>query len=114
MVYNKIPSIYGFHYLTNIDVDLLYNWANDVPTSPSYRINQKLVSQRETSLADKLTESKTNAVGTLAILNHCYGWNMPSANNGTIQTGRTIEAIKDKYQPVLLSANDGQTENETE
>lgn len=76
--YDKEISQMGFHNLTGIHLDTLNQWRNEqVTLSPiTTEIWKKLNCFREESLSNKLTSGK-NPVGTLAILNHHYQWNMP-------------------------------------
>lgn len=77
-IYDKEISIIGFSNLTGIDTDTINEWGNENVklSSVSTVIHKKLRVFREESLSNKLVTGKQNPVGTLGILNHCYGWNV--------------------------------------
>lgn len=82
-LYDKEVSIKGFCKLTGINEDTIYSWGNNEYRGSSTmhsEVYKKLNSEREESLSGKLATANRNPVGTLAILNHFYGWNMPGMN----------------------------------
>lgn len=77
-IHDKEISIIGFSNLTGINTDTINEWGNENVklSSVSTVIYKKLRVFREESLSNKLVTGKQNPVGTLGILNHCYGWNV--------------------------------------
>lgn len=75
--YSKEVSIMGFSKLTGINLDTIYEWANNGSSARgSSEVAKRLSIEREESLSDKLASGKGNPVGILGILNRHYGWNM--------------------------------------
>lgn len=89
-VYDKEISITGFSYLTGIDTQNIYNWANGSTklSSLSFEIFKKLKDGREESLSNKLVTGKQNPVGVLGVLNRHYAWNLPGVSKE--QTGKRV------------------------
>lgn len=105
MTYNKEVSILGFHNLTGIAIDNIYNWADGSHnvSNLGLEIYKKLNSFREESLSNKLATGNKNPVGILAILNRHYQWNLPGVTKERTQTNsisvtqmQALEDIKSK------------------
>ena len=102
--YDKDISVYGFHCLTDIDIDSIYRWYREYKNGnvnsyisadvsrKRYEISKTLIQGREEALTGMLTGSKRNPVGIIAALNHLYGWN---------DNGRS----EDNTSPAALPAN---------
>lgn len=103
--YGKIPSITGFCFLTGIDNNTVREWNEEssslwrngnggkILSKAHNRIYKKLSENREEGLQNHLLSGKVNPVGTLAVLNHFYGWNMPGVRDN-------------KKEVVLISRNE--------
>ncbi len=91
-IYNKIPNLYSFGYLTGIENNTFYTWyANDNSYNNNYKndcnnnklsyrgydIVKRLINTHEQTLVDRIESSKTNCIGAIASLNHYHNWNMP-------------------------------------
>lgn len=79
MMYDKEITINGFSYLTGIHRGVIQDWGNSNRKSSNipYIIWEKLTEGRQESLSNKLVTGKQNPVGTIAVLNHFYGWASP-------------------------------------
>lgn len=85
--YDKDISVYGFHCLTDIELETIYNWYRDYKNGivnsyisvdvsrKRFEIAKTLINGREEALTAKLINSKSNSIGIIAALNHLYGWN---------------------------------------
>ena len=100
-LYDKEVSVRGFCKLTGINEDTLFTWRAKEYRESSTKYSElykKLNSEREESLSSKLATANKNPVGTLAILNHWYGWNMqPVSQDRTQLPARTPEEIAANY-----------------
>lgn len=110
-VYDKECSIMGYSLLTGINYDTLMDWgANERKLSTKgFDIVEKLRLFREESLSNKLTENK-NPVGTLAILNRHYLWNLPGVSREINQRQALTAAdirrqLQNSADSALLSDN---------
>jgi len=89
----KMVSVMGFHKLTGISRDEIYQWGSDSETyfsgsgkrltSKHSDIFKKLNSEQEESLVSKVM-SGGNPLGPLSVLNHRYGWNQSANVNQVI------------------------------
>lgn len=103
--YSKIPSITGFSFLSGIETSTIYEWNPDsnstwragegekILSDAHYNVFKKLANNREEGLQNNLISGKINPVGTLAVLNHFYDWNMPGVRDN-------------KKEVVLISRNE--------
>lgn len=104
-VYDKEVSIIGFSLLTGIETSTINHWnesgamerwtdGSQKELSNAHHLVYKILNEfREESLKSKLISGKTNPVGTLAVLNHFYDWNMPGVRDN-------------KKEVVLISRNE--------
>ena len=104
--YNKEVSIMGFSKLTGISYITLEEWGNNYNntnklSNKSINIYNKLNTERQESLSNKLADGKQNPVGVIAILNRHYGWASPY----TADSNRQKKALNATELPRL----DGKT-----
>lgn len=90
--YSKEVSIMGFSFLTGCNDTTIQGWANNEPSSLSFEIYKKLRHYQEESLSNKLVSGKQNPVGTIAVLNHRFGW---AENNNAPKVKQDIVVIAD-------------------
>lgn len=104
-VYDKECSIMGYSLLTGINYDTLMDWGADERklSTKGFDIVEKLRLFREESLSNKLATGNKNPVGTLAILNRYYSWNLPGVSRETNQ--RQALTAADIRQQLQNSAN---------
>ena len=55
----------------------MYGGSAESVSRKQYEIYKRLTESRQEALTGKLLNSKSNAIGILAALNHLYGWNDP-------------------------------------
>lgn len=105
--YNKEVSVRGFYHLTGISEDSIIRWGlsnnREYLSTKACEIYQKLHSEREESLSN-IVMGSAKPVGTLAILNKFYGWNMPGVRDTKKADTLTAENLP------LLSQNHTQLE----
>ena len=109
--YDKDISVYGFHCLTDIDIETIYNWYREYKNGnvnsyisaevsrKRFEISKRLIQGREESLTGMLTGSKRNPVGIIAALNHLYGW----ADNGRPEDNTSPAALPANSLPLFDS-----------
>jgi len=100
-LHDKEVSLRGFCKLTGINEDTLFTWKTKEYRGSSTKhseLYKKLNLEREESLSSKLATANKNPIGTLAILNHWYGWNMqPVVQERTQLVSRSPEEIQAQY-----------------
>lgn len=97
-MYDKEISIMGFCKLTGIEHCTINFWGagnRKLLSTAGKEIYEKLVTEREESLSNKLATGNKNPVGILAILNRHYAWNLPGVSREQVQKQQlTAEDIK--------------------
>lgn len=111
MVYDKAVTVCGYAYLIGTNTDQFTALCGDINNNLSGNLKgelsvrfklilKQLISEREGSLAAKLTASKGNMLGLLAVQNHYHNWNAPG-----ISYDDTRKAALDASQLPQLGAN---------
>lgn len=89
MMYDKVPNVFGFASLLHIQYQTIMEWKDNniyintisendegVELRRTKReILRKLLLTTEQGHVNNLSSGKKNPVGTIAILNHRFGWN---------------------------------------
>lgn len=111
-VYDKECSIMGYSLLTGINYDTLMDWGADERklSTKGFDIVEKLRLFREESLSNKLVTGNKNPVGTLAILNRHFSWNLPGVSREISQRQALTAAdirrqLQNSADSALLSDN---------
>lgn len=80
--YDKIVTIPSFCCMVNISINLFYVWNNSMNrlSNKPAELYNVLRQFQEEGLTGRLMSNK-NPVGTIAILNKHYGYNMPGVSN---------------------------------
>jgi hypothetical protein len=94
-MYSKSISIANYSALTGIPENTLCEWGNN-SGSLQGDIYKRLRDGRQSYLSDKLEDS-SNIVGTIAVVNHEYGWNSDTSGN----TSQRINVISVSDLPRL-------------
>lgn len=118
---DKEISIQGYSKIICMETFTVYNWINDniyynnntdndseskynITIAKQYKdlIAKKLFEERETSLQGFLDSNKRPVVGTLARLNHFYGWNLPGTSKEVkhVVTADKADAIAERYKAI--------------
>ena len=124
---DKEVSINGFSKIICIDTITIYTWINDnmfYDSNSSYYNNKdyditiakqykdaivkRIYEERESTLQGFLDSNKRPVVGTLARLNHFYGWNLPGSTKEVkhVVTAAKADLIADRYKALTDSNED--------
>ena len=126
--YDKDISIYGFSLLTGINSETIKLWYADYKNGSSlnggpenvsrkhFEIAKRIAESRQESLTGMLTSGRHNVVGTLAALNHLYGWNEPGrpaddASPAALPAAALprFDSVLSIQRPELPAADDAET-----
>ncbi len=125
---DKEISIQGYSKILCMDTFTVYNWFNDniyynntdndndislkdydYNKVKQYKslIAKMLFEERETTLQGFLDNNKRPVVGTLARLNHFYGWNLPGSTKEVkhVVTADKADAIAERYKALTDTEN---------
>ena len=113
--YNQEINRNRFLYFTGIDSQCLYNWDNSSKAKlDGFALGEIIRRDSEQSMAEMLGDKGVNALGTIAKLNHYFGWREDGnrTQNINISVSESPKAIADRYKAALtdsqLSDNTGQ------
>lgn len=116
--YNQEINQNRFLYFTGIDKQSLYNWDNSGKVkSQGFDLLAIIRNDTEQSMSEMLGDKGVNALGTIAKLNHYFGWREDGnrTQNINISVSESPKAIADRYKAALtdsqLSDNSGQNED---
>ena len=113
-VYNKSVSVVDFCRLLGIDFQTMCNWRDDsidnILSQKRFEIFKYINTMREQSLANILQTAK-NPVGTLAILNRQFNWNLPGVSREEVKPKLSrnellqgLDALPEK--PIAIDSSD--------
>ena len=115
--YNQEINQNRFLYFSGIDKQSLYNWDNNGKAKPyGFDLLAIIRNDTEQSMSEMLGDKGVNALGTIAKLNHYFGWREDGnrTQNINISVSESPKAIADRYKAALtdsqLSDNSGQNE----
>ena len=115
--YNQEINRNRFLYFTGIDSQCLYNWDNSSKAKlDGFALGEIIRRDSEQSMSEMLGDKGVNALGTIAKLNHYFGWREDGnrTQNINISVSESPKAIADRYKAALtdsqLSDNSGQNE----
>jgi len=105
--YNQEINQNRFLYFSGIDKQSLYNWDNNGKAKPyGFDLLAIIRNDTEQSMSEMLGDKSVNALGTIAKLNHYFGWredgNRPQ--NVNITVSEAPKAIADRYRAVLTDS----------
>ena len=112
--YNQEINRNRFLYFTGIDSETLYNWEK--AKLGGFGLAEIIRRDSEQSMSEMLGDKGVNALGTIAKLNHYFGWREDGnrTQNINISVSESPKAIADRYNAALtdsqLSDNSGQNE----
>lgn len=116
--YNQEINQNRFLYFSGIDKQSLYNWDNSGKVkSQGFDLLTIIRNDTEQSMSEMLGDKGVNALGTIAKLNHYFGWREDGnrTQNINISVSESPKAIADRYKAALtdsqLSDNTGQNED---
>lgn len=116
--YNQEINQNRFLYFSGIDKQSLYNWDNSGKVkSQGFDLLAIIRNDTEQSMSEMLGDKGVNALGTIAKLNHYFGWREDGnkAQTVNITVSESPKAIADRYKAALtdsqLSDNSGQNED---
>ena len=110
--YNQEINRNRFLYFTGIDSETLYNWEK--AKSGGFGLAEIIRRDSEQSMSEMLGDKGVNALGTIAKLNHYFGWREDGnrTQNINISVSESPKVIADRYKAALtdsqLSDNSGQ------
>lgn len=113
--YNQEINQNRFLYFSGIDKQSLYNWDNNGKVkSQGFDLLAIIRNDTEQSMSEMLGDKSVNALGTIAKLNHYFGWreDQNRTQNINISVSESPKVIADRYKAALtdsqLSDNIGQ------
>ena len=113
--YNQEINQNRFLYFSGIDKQSLYNWDNSGKVkSQGFDLLAIIRNDTEQSMSEMLGDKGVNALGTIAKLNHYFGWREDGnkAQTVNITVSESPKTIADRYKAALtdsqLSDNSGQ------
>lgn len=112
--YNQEINRNRFLYFTGIDSETLYNWEK--AKLGGFGLGEIIRRDSEQSMSEMLGDKGVNALGTIAKLNHYFGWREDGnrTQNINISVSESPKVIADRYKAALtdsqLSDNSGQNE----
>jgi len=113
--YNQEINQNRFLYFSGIDKQSLYNWDNSGKVkSQGFDLLAIIRNDTEQSMSEMLGDKSVNALGTIAKLNHYFGWREDGNKSQTVNitVSESPKAIADRYKAALtdsqLSDNSGQ------
>ena len=112
--YNQEINRNRFLYFTGIDSETLYNWEK--AKLSGFGLAEIIRRDSEQSMSEMLGDKGVNALGTIAKLNHYFGWREDGnrTQNINISVSESPKVIADRYKAALtdsqLSDNSGQNE----
>lgn len=115
--YNQEINQNRFLYFSGIDKQSLYNWDNNKKAKLNgFDLLAIIRNDTEQSMSEMLGDKSVNALGTIAKLNHYFGWREDGnrTQNINISVSESPKVIADRYKAALtdsqLSDNSGQNE----
>ena len=115
--YNQEINQNRFLYFSGIDKQSIYNWSNGSKVKPErFDLLAIIRNDTEQSMSEMLGDKGVNALGTIAKLNHYFGWREDGnrTQNINISVSESPKAIADRYKAALtdsqLSDNSGQNQ----
>ena len=122
---DKEVSINGYAKILCVDTIIIYNWINDniyynnsdsddndnynISIAKQYKniICKRIFDERETTLQGFLDNNKRPVVGTLARLNHFYGWNLPGTTKEVkrVASADKADRIAERYKALTDGEN---------
>ena len=105
--YNQEINQNRFLYFSGIDKQSLYNWDNNGKAKPyGFDLLAIIRNDTEQSMSEMLGDKSVNALGTIAKLNHYFGWREDSnrPQNVNITVSEAPKAIADRYRAVLTDS----------
>lgn len=115
--YNQEINQNRFLYFTGIDKQSLYNWNNGKAKLEGFDLCAIIRNDTEQSMSEMLGDKSVNALGTIAKLNHYFGWREDGnkTQNINISVSESPKVIADRYKSALtdsqFSDNTGQNED---
>ena len=113
--YNQEINQNRFLYFSGIDKQSLYNWDNSGKVkSQGFDLLAIIRNDTEQSMSEMLGDKGVNALGTIAKLNHYFGWREDGNKSQTVNitVSESPKVIADRYKAALtdsqLSDNSGQ------
>ena len=113
--YNQEINQNRFLYFSGIDKQSLYNWDNSGKVkSQGFDLLAIIRNDTEQSMSEMLGDKGVNALGTIAKLNHYFGWREDGNKSQTVNitVSESPKTIADRYKAALtdskLSDNSGQ------
>ena len=112
--YNQEINRNRFLYFTGIDSETLYNWEKAKPGG--FGLAEIIRRDSEQSMSEMLGDKGVNALGTIAKLNHYFGWREDGNKSQTVNitVSESPKVIADRYKAALtdsqLSDNSGQNQ----
>lgn len=112
--YNQEININRFLYFCGIDRQTLVNWDSGKVKLGRFGILEQIKRDSEQSMSEMLGDKSVNALGTIAKLNHYFGWreDQNRTQNINISVSESPKVIADRYKAALtdsqLSDNSGQ------
>lgn len=104
-MYSKSVSIANYSALTGIPESTLKEWGEKLGSNHQL-LYKRLKDGRQSYLSDKLEDS-SNIVGTIAVVNHEFGWNSDTSGN----TSQRINVISVSDLPRLKLNADKNADN---
>lgn len=122
---DKEVSINGYSKILCMDTVTIYTWLNDniyynnnsdndnkeynISLSKQYKslIAKMIFEEREATLQGFLDNNKRPVVGTLARLNHFYGWNLPGTTKEVkhVASADKADRIAERYKALTDNEN---------
>lgn len=122
---DKEINIQGYSKILCMDTVTIYTWLNDniyynnnsdndnkeynISLSKQYKslIAKMIFEEREASLQGFLDNNKRPVVGTLARLNHFYGWNLPGTTKEVkhVASADKADRIAERYKALTDNEN---------
>ena len=116
--YNQEINQNRFLYFTGIDKQSLYNWDNNGKTKLNgFDLCAIIRNDTEQSMSEMLGDKSVNALGTIAKLNHYFGWREDGnkTQNINISVSESPKVIAERYKSALTDSqfldNTGQNES---
>lgn len=94
LLYNKIPSIYSYSLLVNIDSTYITQWQYLEPSCKRFNIYKNIMMASESTLSDELANGGANKIGVITRLNHQFAWATNAAAAGVTPQQQALQATE--------------------